>query len=149
MNLSELKFGSEKRPVPHWRSSPTEKMRAAVLTAIQNQRVLLDAERTGTAPNLTKTVKTMGEDGSVITSVVAKNPRKWFWKNQAGLYLIEMLFAGHPVLVNGKQSTILAGDADGVERVLNVLADAVSKGELDTQLASAAANRKKAGKKSA
>ena len=60
-----------------------------------------------------------------------------------------MLFAGHPVLVNGKQSTILAGDADGVEQVLNVLADAVSKGELDTQLASAAGNRKKAGKKSA
>ena len=48
-----------------------------------------------------------------------------------------------------KQSTILAGDADGVEQVLNVLADAVTKGELDTQLASAAANRKKAGKKSA
>ena len=148
MSLSELKFGAEKRPVPHWRSSPTEKMRAAVLTAIQNQRVLLDAERNGTAPNLTKTVKTMGEDGSVITSVVAKNPRKWFWKNPAGQFLVEMLFAGHPVLVNGKQSTILAGDADGVERVLNILADAVSKGDLDTQLASAAANRKKAGKKS-
>jgi hypothetical protein len=32
---------------------------------------------------------------------------------------------------------------------MNVLADADSKGELDTQLASAAANRKKAGKKSA
>ena len=75
MNLSELKFGAEKRPVPHWRSSPTEKMRAAVLTAIQNQRVLLDAERNGTATNLTKTVKTVGEDGSVITSVVPKNPR--------------------------------------------------------------------------
>ena len=36
-----------------------------------------------------------------------------------------------------------------LERVLNVLADAVTKGELDTQLASAAANRKKAGRKSA
>ena len=149
MNLSELKFGAEKRPVPHWRSSPTEKMRAAVLTAIQNQRVLLDAERTGTTPNLTKTVKTVGEDGSIITTVVPKSPRKWFWKNPAGQYLIEMLFAGYPVLVNGKQSTILAGDADGVEQVLNVLADAVTKGELDTQLASAAANRKKAGKNSA
>ena len=139
MSLNDLKFTDSKRPVPAFRASPAEKARNAVLANIEVQRLLLNVER-GEPINLTKTVK-KEVDGAIVDVMVARHPRKWFWKNPSGQYLVEMLFGGHAVSINGK-STIQAGTIDDVEKVLNILAEATSKGDLDSQIAVAASKRK-------
>lgn len=146
MNLNDLKFTDAKRPVPAFRASPAEKARNAILANIEIQRLLLKAER-GEAVNLTKTVK-KDVDGAIVDVVIPRHPRKWFWKNPQGIFLVEMLFGGHPVSISGK-TTIQAGTIDDVEKVLNILAEATSMGDLDSQIAVAASKRKFGRKKAA
>ena len=142
MSLNDLKFSNDHRPTPAFRANPTEKARSAVLAGIEVQRVLLNAERSGTAHNITKTVKTLDEQGNTITNTVQRKPRKWWFKNPQGVFLIEVLFGCQPIAINGKQTAIEAGDLDGVEKVLTIIATAVGAGELDKVLADAKKQRK-------
>jgi hypothetical protein len=148
MALSDLKLVTANRPVPAFRANPTEKARAAVLANIEVQRALVRAER-GEAVTLTKTVKKQAEDGSTITTTVDRKPRKFFWKNPQGVFVVELLFANQPVIIANGKSAIEAGDLDGVDSVLNTLAEAVANGELDKALADAKAKRKPTKKKAA
>lgn len=148
MALSDLKLVTANRPVPAFRANPTEKARAAVLANIEVQRALVRAER-GEAVTLTKTVKKLAEDGSTVTTTVDRKPRKFFWKNPQGQYVVELLFANQPVIIANGKSAIEAGDLDGVDSVLNTLAEAVANGELDKALADAKAKRKPTKKKAA
>jgi len=143
MSLSDLKFTNDKRPTPAFRANPTEKARASVLASINVQRTLLNAAREGVAHNLTKTIKTIDADGNITTSTVHKKPRQWFWRNHQGNFIVELLYSGQPVAINGKNTAIDAGsDLDGVEKVLQIFADATATGELDKALADAKKNRK-------
>jgi len=148
MSLSDLHFTNEKRPTPAFRANPTEKARAAVLANIQVQRTLLNAERDGVPHNITKTIKTLDEDGNTITSTVNRKPRQWFWKNHQGKFIVEVLFGGQPIAINGK-TAIEAGDLAGVEKVLNILAEATAAGELDKVLLDSKSKRKAGRKKAA
>jgi len=141
MSLSELKFSTDHRPTPAFRASPQEKARSAVLASIEVQRVLLNAERNGTAHNITKTVKTLDDQGNTVTNTVQRKPRKWFFKGSQG-FVVEVLFANQPIAIDGKNTAIAAGDLDGVEKVLNIIATAVTAGELDKVLAEAKSKRK-------
>ena len=98
MSLANLKLTTANRPVPAFRASPTEKARAAILANIDVQRALVKVER-GEAVALTKQVKKVDEDGSVITATVDRKPRKWFWKNPQGVFVLEMLFNNQPVVI--------------------------------------------------
>lgn len=147
MSLSSLKLVTANRPVPAFRQNSTEKARAAVLANIEVQRALVRAER-GEAVTLTKTVKKHTDSG-VVTATVDRKPRKWFWKNPQGVFVVEMLFSNQPVVIGNGKSAIEAGDLDGVDSVLNILAEAVANGELDKALADAKAKRKSTKKKAA
>jgi hypothetical protein len=105
----------------------SKRLKAAGLDAATIRSILF-SEAAYLVNRFTKTVKQVDDEGNVTTTTVDRKPRKWFWLNQAGKYIVEMLYAGQPVLVNGKESAIVAGDLDGVEQVLNVLAEAVVKG---------------------
>lgn len=147
MSLSSLKLVTANRPIPAFRQNSTEKARAAVLANIEVQRALVRAER-GEAVTLTKTVKKHTDSG-VIATTVDRKPRKFFWKTPQGQYVVELLFANQPVAIANGKSAIEAGDLDGVDSVLNILADAVANGELDKALADAKAKRKATKKKAA
>ena len=150
MSLSELKFSTtDKRPTPAFKMNQTERSRAVILNAIQVQRELIEADRTGVHANLTKTVKHVDDDGTVSTTVIDRKPRKWYWKNAQNKFVVEMLYGGHPVLVNGKDSVIEAGNLDDVEKILTILAESTSKGELDKALDVAKSKRKAGHKKAA
>ncbi len=141
--MLNFKFVNETRPTPHWRSSPTEKARESAIATIAVQKELLKADHLGVAHGLTKTVTFADENGQTVRKVIPRKPRAWFWKDAKGEYLIEMLYAGQHVVLNGKgNSVILAGDYDATVKVLDSLAEAIAKGELDKQLADAAAKRK-------
>ena len=147
MSLSDLKFSSEKRPTPAFRSSPVEKARAAVLASIEVQRLIVASEKSGSTHNLTKMVKSVDAEGNTITNTVNRKPRRWFWKNPQGIYIVELLFSNQPVAIANGKTAIEAGSLDGVEEVLSILAEATAKGELDkafTDIKSKRKPRKKA-----
>jgi len=149
MSLSELKFSTEKRPTPAFRASPVEKARAAVLSGIEVQRLIVASEKSGLTHNLTKTVNSVDFEGNVTSTTVQRKPRRWFWKNPQGIYIVELLFSNHPVVIHNGKTAIEAGDLDGVEQVLNILADATAKGELDKAFADIKSKRKPRSKKAA
>jgi len=140
MSLSELKFTTDKRQTPAFRASPSERRRAAILNSIETQRVLLEAERNNVPANLTKMVKKF-EDGVAVQTSVVRKPRKWWFKNPQGQLILEILFSNRAISIGGK-TAILAGDFDGVANVLNIIAEAVSAGELDKALEAVKPNRK-------
>lgn len=74
--LSSLQYTNEQRPADA-ADTPVTKARAAVLKGIQNQRLFIQAERTGQPVNLTKTV--IGKDGG--ERVQRLRPRKWYWRS--------------------------------------------------------------------
>ncbi len=142
MSLSELKFSTEKRPTPAFRASPVEKARAAVLASIEVQRLIVASEKSGSTHNLTKTVKSVDAEGNTITSTVNRKPRRWFWKNPQGIYIVELLFSNQPVVIANGKTAVEAGTLEGVEKTLNILAEATAKGEFDQAFASIKSKRK-------
>jgi hypothetical protein len=145
--LSSIKFSTEKRPTPNYRSSPIEKARSALLKGVATQILLLKAERDGVPHGLMKEVHTTDNDGNIITKQVALKPRKWFWRNPQGAYIVEVLFSNHPLALDGKNTAIDAGDLNGVEQVLSLISDAVANGELDKAITEAKSKRKPRAKK--
>jgi len=142
-SLNSLKLTNDQRPVPAFKRSPIEKARAAVLSGIAVQRDLINADLNGTVHSLTKQVVNVDDQGNKVTTTVNRKPRKWYFQRSSdGLYVVEVLFANHPVLLNGKQSVVEAGDLQGVLNVIGVIATAVEKGELDKALTDIAAKRK-------
>jgi hypothetical protein len=138
INLAALKFCNEVRPTPAFRSSPMEKMRATILNGIANQRILVAQER-GENVRLTKTIRVATDSGATEEKTVARKPAKWFWATAKGNVVMEMTYSRIAVAVGGPGKTVIdCGDLNGVGVVLDVLAEAVDKGELDKALMAAA-----------
>jgi len=145
MSLSDLKFSDSKRPPSIFRANAVEKARIVALSNISIQKLLLKGEL-GEPVHITKTIKKK-VDNETVETVVTKNPRKWFWKDHRGVYLLEMLYGSRAVSINGK-STIEAGPTpESVEKVLDILANSVSVGELDRALSDTVTKRKTGGRK--
>ena len=146
MSLSDLKFSDSKRPPSIFRANAVEKARIVALSNISTQKLLLKGEL-GEPVHITKTIKKK-IDNETVETVVTKNPRKWFWKDHRGVYLMEMLYGGRAVSINGKSTTIEAGPSpESVEKVLDILANSVGAGELDRALSDTATKRKTGGRK--
>jgi hypothetical protein len=141
LNLKGLKFNSEAPPTAKWKMNPTEARRNALLNSIATQRLLVKRER-GEAINLTKTVKKENGDGVIAKVQVERHPRQWFW-NTNGVWHIQIMFGGVPISINGKNTTIVAGNSlDDVDAVFSVVESAVRSGELDPKIDDASAKSK-------
>jgi hypothetical protein len=138
--LKGLKFNSEVPPTAKWKMDGTELRRNALLNSISTQRTLVKRER-GETINLMKTVK-KDIDGVITKVQVEKHPRQWFW-NTNGVWHIQIMFGGVPIAINGKNTTIVAGNSlDDVDAVFSVVESAVKSGELDERINDASAKSK-------
>lgn len=143
MSLANLNFVTEKRPTPGYRATSEERRRQAVLEAIQVQKHLLAADLGQQVAPLTRTIRVADEHGVVHQKTVERKPVRWFWPTTNG-YAVEMQYARIPVPVGGTgKTTIGVKTLEEVGKVLDVLAEATSKGELDKALAQASEAAKK------
>ena len=144
MNLAELKFSTEKRPPSRWKASPAEKMREAVINAIAIQRQLVQADKSGQAPNITKTVRRKSDDGTTTKATIAAKPRRWYWQSTAtGKFVLEVSYSNHPIPLSGGKTVVECGsDLNAVDAVLQTIAAAVQSGALDKALTDVKAKRK-------
>lgn len=141
MSLTTLSLTCETRP--DMAGSPISKLRASILQNIIVQRQLLAGERAGTPVAMTKTVR--NKDGT--ESIKNLRPRRWFFMAPDGGLRLQVLHGHKPIPLNAEgATTIVAGDLDGVEAALTVVAEAVNRGDLDSALEAARAARPKASK---
>ncbi|OJX78263.1 hypothetical protein [Magnetospirillum sp. 64-120] len=136
--LSSLKFTDEHRPTDA-PDTPITKARAAVLKGIQNQRLFIQAERTGQPVNLTKTVT--GKDGS--ERVQRLRPRKWFWRSPQGHICLEVFYGHRALPLHDGKAVVTCPDLDALEAALTVIAQSVLAGELDAAVADVQATDKR------
>lgn len=135
--LSRLNFTDEHRPAEK-QNTPIVKARHAVLKGIQNQRLFLEAERTGRPLNQMKTVPT--KDGG--ERIKRLRPRKWFWCSPQGHLCLEVFYGHQALPLHDGKTVVMCADLDAVESALAVIADSVMRGELDSALAHALATGK-------
>lgn len=137
MSLTTLKFTSETR-ISNDAGSPLERTRATVLKNIQIQRELLAHERNGTSADITKVVK--AKDGSEASKKL--RPRRWFFKSATSNdWLLNILVGHKPIALREGMTSIAAGNLDGVDSALNIIAQAIQAGEMDGILTAASAAR--------
>lgn len=136
--LSSLNFTDEHRPADV-ADTPITKARAAVLKGIQNQRLFIQAERTGQPINLTRTVT--GKDGS--ERVQRLRPRKWYWLSPQGHICLEVFYGHRALSLHDGKTVVACPDLDALEVALTVIAESVVAGELDAALADAKAADKR------
>lgn len=136
--LSSLNFTDEHRPADV-ADTPITKARAAVLKGIQNQRLFIQAERTGQSVSLTKTVA--GKDGR--ERLQRLRPRKWFWRSPQGHICLEVFYGHRALPLHEGKTVVMCPDLDALEATLAVIAESVMAGELDAALGAAQATEKR------
>ncbi|NFV81910.1 hypothetical protein [Magnetospirillum aberrantis] len=136
--LSSLNFTDEHRPADA-ADTPILKARAAVLKGIQNQRLFIQAARSGQPINLTKTIT--GKDGG--ERVQRLRPRKWYWRSPQGHICLEVFYGHRALPLHDGKTVVACPNLDALEAALIVIAESVMAGELDAALGAAQATDKR------
>ena len=139
LNLSEVSKRFES-------ATPQMAQRRKMIVALDEQIAGAQAELQGQqhVRNVVKTV--VNADTGLKQRITAERPlRKFWWKSSAGI-LLELRFAGRPLLLANKPSVVV-GDPSNLVPILEQVRAAVAAGELDDALRAAAEGRKRPGKK--
>lgn len=84
-------------------------------------------------------VNSEDEDGNIIKKkkLVAAKPRPWFWKNDDGIYFVELRYGSSYVfeVEAGKPSIECGPDKSDIVEVLETIKKMIIDGNLDQQIA--------------
>ena len=127
--LSKFTFKTLTKPA---QLDPVQKRRDKIITAIEQQKLVLAATLKG--ETYTVTAKAEGKPAKII--------RPWFTAQDGGYY-VQCRYGARPLLLNGANNAVFVNKLDEVAAVLTAFAAATNAGELDKAI-SAIAERKKA-----
>ena len=127
-------------------SQPNLVLRRKMVNALDEQIAGAQAEIAG-QPFVKQKERWMPvEGGGKERRTVQSTLRKFWFKDAEGRVLIELKFGNKPLAINGKPS-IMVGEMANLPDVLTTLRDAVIQGELDADLATLSAQRRRGRKK--
>jgi hypothetical protein len=122
-------------------NDPVECARSKVLGALADQRSMVEAKIAGQHYAPTHLVWRKDEEGQ---RVQVSKPRRltagWF-QDASGQTFFSLRYAGKPIELAKDKNAIAAGEITALPAILDTLTEAVRAGELDAQLAAAAAER--------
>ncbi|MHA6298559.1 DUF6641 family protein [Devosia sp. CAU 1758] len=122
-------------------NDPVERARNKVIAALAEQKAMAEAKLAGQHYAPTHMVWRKNEDGQ---RVQVSKPRKlspgWFM-DASGQSFFGLRYAGKPIEFAKDKNAIAVGELSALPAILDTLTEAVRAGELDTQLAAAAAER--------
>jgi hypothetical protein len=122
-------------------NDPVERARLKALAAITEQRLMVEAKLAGQHFAPTHIVRRKNADGIRVAVEVPKRTRAGFFQDAGGKAFFTLRYAGKPVQLDGKNAAVEVGELTALPAILDTLAEAVRAGELDAQLAAAAAER--------
>ncbi len=71
------------------------------------------------------------ETGETKRVEVPRLLRRWWWQDETGAVLLELRYGNKPIAVVDNKSTIEVGPMDKLPKVIDMVIEAVSAGELD------------------
>ncbi|WP_051610312.1 hypothetical protein [Terasakiella pusilla] len=133
--MKELKFSTQNRPTVQQKRR--KKGEDVMIEGIENQIALINdpsykIERY-------RYVNHEDENGNIIKKkkLVAAKPREWFWKNEAGIWLVELRYGSSYIfeIEPGKPSIECGSNKQDIVEVLETIKKMILEGKLDKQIA--------------
>lgn len=122
-------------------ADPVQRARQKVMEGLTTQRKMVEAKLAGQHYAPTRMVWRKNEDGQ---RVQVSKPRRlspgWF-VDASGQAFFALKYAGKPIEFAKDKNAITVGELSALPAILDTLTEAVRAGELDAQLAAAAAER--------
>lgn len=138
--LSKLKLVTATRPTA---LSPLLHRRNKLLAKLDEQAKIAEALASGDRYTSTRYKKVTDSEGNSKTVTVEKRVKDWTYTGEDGKLYLTVRYGNKLLeLAKGKQA-IEAGDSNGLLKAIDLLKQAVSNGELDTHITSAASATKK------
>lgn len=123
-------------------NDPTLRARQKVIEGLADQKKLVEAKLAGQHYAPTRIVSRKSTDGQRVQIEAARRVRPGYFIDAGGQIYFSLKYAAKPISFDGKANAIIVGnDLAALPAILDTLTEAVRAGELDAQLAAAAAER--------
>jgi hypothetical protein len=116
--------------------SPAEQRRTKLLSAIEEQMLVLDAAIEGKEYVLAVRKWKLNAEGERVRVDAAKRVRAWFFEQDAGVY-VQCKYGARTLHLSDSGNAVFVPKLDAVKAVLETFKLAVMSGELDVALANA------------
>jgi hypothetical protein len=123
-------------------NDPVERARNKMIGALAEQKKLIETKLAGQNYTPTHMVWRKNAEGQRVQIEAARRVKPGFFLDASGQYFFSLRYAGRVLdLGKGANSIAIGEDLSALPAILDTLTEAVRAGELDTQLAAAAAER--------
>lgn len=129
-------------------NDPVERARQKIVEALAEQKAMVEAKIAGEHYAPTHVVWRKGEDGGRVAVQTPKRLRVG-WFDLSGQIFFALRYAGKTLELAKNSNAVAVGELSALPGVIDTLTEAVRAGELDAQLAAAAAERGKMLRKAA
>lgn len=134
--LSKLTITQLKRPT---KSTPQEQRRNKLITKLEEQLALAEAQKAGKRYVVMKSAWTRDDNGNKQKVQREKIVRPWFWPDANGLCMVVKYGSTALELAKGKRA-LTVPSIDAVPDAITTVIAAVKAGELDTSIENSVAN---------
>lgn len=136
--LSKLALTQLKRPT---KSTPQEQRRNKLITKLEEQLALAEAQKAGKRYVVMKSAWTRDDSGNKQKVQREKIVRPWFWPDANGLCMVVKYGSTALELAKGKRA-LTVPSIDAVPDAITTVIAAVKAGELDTSIENSVAASK-------
>ncbi len=140
-HLSKLKFSDKQRS--QVKMTVEERLRHKLIDRLKEQKELAEADLSGNAlVRMRHKIIKAEETGKTKRVQVPRLMRRWWWQDETDVVLLELRYGNKPIAVVDNKSTIEVGALDKLPKVIDMVIEAVSAGELDKVLKVALGERR-------
>ncbi len=140
-HLSKLKFSDKQRT--QVKMTVEQRLRHKLIDRLKEQRELAEADLKGEQLVRTRYKSVKDEEtGETKRVQVPRLMRRWWWKDETDAVPLELRYGNKPIAVVDNKSTIEVGAMDKLPKVIDMVIEAVSAGELDKVLKAALGERR-------
>lgn len=122
-------------------ADPVQRARDKVIAALAEQKAMAEAKIVGQHYAPTHMVWRKNEAGERVQVETPRRLRAGWWVEASGQTFFALRYAGKPIEFAKGKNAIAVGELSALPAILDTLTEAVRAGELDEQLAKAAAER--------
>lgn len=125
-------------------ADPVERARQKIVEALAEQKAMVEAKIAGEHYAPTHVVWRKGDDGVRVAVQTPKRLRAGWFTDPSGQIFFALRYAGKTLeLAKNSNAVAVGSELSALPAIIDTLTDAVRAGELDAQLAAAAAERGK------
>jgi len=122
-------------------TNPVERARQKVIEGLTIQRSMVDAKLAGQHYAPTQMVWRKNEEGQKIRVEAPRRLKASWFQDTSGQTFFSLRYAGKILELAKGKTSVAVGDLAALPAIIDTLTEAVRAGELDAQLAAAAAER--------